>query len=309
MISTEECTTTISWNTTNYSNVTVETNTATISHNLSGSQTVTLGTINCVTYYLKSNGITITSETVCPQRRWIKLKNASYQTRASYLVNPIPDTVQAYDADDTTQPQFIIGEAGSVTARSITPYPTTVSSPAWVKEDYTPRIIMDKSKILSYVKSRKEYIQITSSEMPTIQSGKVYYVTDSTLTITNTSPFDGKNVVIIVDGTITFDIAGGFIPTNGHVAFIANTINLYSGANYISTINALLIADTVSTGSVDNTGLKIVGNLITKSLMNDRTQSGSSNTKPSIFISVDPQTYLSLLPLISTAKYEWKQLN
>ena len=145
--------------------------------------------------------------------------------------------------------------------------------------------------------------------MPTIQSGKVYYVTDSTLTITNTSPFDGKNVVIIVDGTITFDIAGGFIPTNGHVAFIANTINLYSGANYISTINALLIADTVSTGSVDNTGLKIVGNLITKSLMNDRTQSGSSNTKPSIFISVDPQTYLSLLPLISTAKYEWKQLN
>ena len=76
----------------------------------------------------------------------------------------------------------------------------------------------------------------------------------------------------------------------------------------MSSINALLIASTIDTGT-STTSLKITGNLIAQSsYTNNRTSASSQNKAPSVFIDFDPSQYIDLLPYLSIDKYEWQQL-
>jgi len=123
------------------------------------------------------------------------------------------------------------------------------------------------------------------------------------LTINNQANFNNKKVVLIVTGTATLDMPN-FQPANAALAILAQIISFTTSVNYAE---GIFIAQTVNTGSTINQGLKIKGNLVTQSTLNN-TRSWSDNNKPSLFIIFDVNQYLNLFPYLSTVSYQWNQI-
>ena len=185
----------------------------------------------------------------CPA--WTKLKDSSFISTNS-LFNMISLTPQAYDADDTTEQFFVVGQAGLVAAPGISLDISTVSLTAKTgnpeyKVIYTPKnYSLTPALFLSYVKSRKEYKVITDlSEI----TGSGTYVFNGDISISsNVNPFDQPyKVVLIVSGTVTVSSApdNTFTPA-GTAAIVASTINFDSA---ITEAQGIFIGRTVSTGT------------------------------------------------------------
>ncbi len=234
---------------------------------------------------------------------WVKIKDSSYVSRAG-IINRIPLAPIAYDSSDTVQPFFIVGEAGVCAAPTVDI--TAVNSNAKTgdpeyKAIYTPApYSMTAASFTSYVKSRKEYVTITS--MDEITASGLYVFNGNVNLSSVPSQFDQYNVVLLTSGTITVN-AASFVPTKA-VVLVAGTINFDPA---VTEARGVFIADSVSIGTTSNQGLKITGNLIAQSgLVNNRLWSNPN--RPSFFISFDPSIYIDALPYLSTANYEWKQL-
>jgi hypothetical protein len=276
-------------------------------------------TTSCNNYVLKASGVTIDTMSVCGSQAptpapWVKLKDAAFQSKGT-VKNSVPSSVQQFtidgvgdpDDDDVSSSYFIIGEPGSVSGPAITPG-SNVSSTNWITNSstaYKPRIFLNKDKILSYIKSRKVFETISS--VNDITQDGVYVWNGSLPLILSSIP--SHNFLLIVDdqGSTTgqVNINTDLKPTA--TSFAIATSSLHIGPS-VKEIYGILIANSVTVDPADNLGLKIKGNLITSVLNNSRQQTASLNYKPSIFLSLDPQTYLNLLPYISLIKYEWKQL-
>ena len=164
---------------------------------------------------------------------------------------------------------------------------------------------MTPANFLSYVKSRKEYKVITNLYEI---DGSGIYVYNGDITIdSDSSPFNtAGNIVLISTGTVTVirvAPATVFTPV-GTAAIIAPTIN-FSGN--LTEATGIFIGNTISTGTNATQGLKIVGNLIAQtSLVNNRKWAATG--KPSLFIKFDQTKYINLLPYLSTANYQWREV-
>jgi len=251
--------------------------------------------------------------TPIPNFNWIKIKDSSLV--CGEIVFSIPDPVAKFDnVDDLGGRALIDGVAGTAISSSPSPigFPAglPISSSGWKAEGYSSTNRFTKANFLSYIKSRKEYTTLTSlsSNLEEITADGVYYYKAGASGLTINNPNISKNIVLIVDGEVT--IASNITKPPPHqnetlsFALLTDTITLSST---VSQINGIYVADTFNTGDAA-LGLKIKGNLVVTpgKLNNQRTQ--SNNKIPTIFIINDVSTYLNLLPYLSVAKYDWKQL-
>lgn len=243
------------------------------------------------------------------QTPWKKLKSASFQSKNS-LFNNIPINIIPFDIDDTSESYFIINNAGvvSLPTYNINFHNNTaqISSTNYYTTNYTPAISLDKNVFLEYLKSRKNYLQIRN--LTEMQNDGIYYLQNNIeINNENVNNFNNKKVVLIIDGVVDFNL-NQFFPSNNYVIILASTINFYYQTTAVAEARGVFIANIINTGKFDNLGLKIIGNLVTDNLNNQRNQNSTNNGKPSIFIVFDPKIYFNLLPYLSIDKYEWRQL-
>jgi len=247
---------------------------------------------------------TPTSTPIPTPGAWFKLKDSSLISSNSITSN-IPESPVVYDADDTTDPYLIIDSAGAVLGSSVNVNQINSSAKTGnpeYKATYTPASkTMTPSNFLSYIKSRKEYKEI--SALNQINASGVYIYTGETLDLSSVeAALNQYNAVVIFNGTINIT-AQNFNPTKS-VAFIADTISFSSS---VRSATGLFIAGEISTGETTNQGLKISGGLIAQdSFDNDREWSNPS--RPGLFIVSKPAIILDLIPYLSISNYKWTQL-
>lgn len=235
---------------------------------------------------------------------WFKLSQASYNSRMSGRTNYIPNTISAYDSDDTTANRYmIIGTDGSIAQNNpvvVGPANTAYSQNNWYTNGYTHTSDVSYLQYIDYIKARKDVISITSPDLSQINSDGIYTI--SAPVVLDETRFDGKKVVLVVQGaSATFNT--NFVPVNGSVAILAKDIIIDPS---VTEINGILIGQTVTMGASAN-GLKIKGNLVDEEAMQiERAQADAR--KPSLFVVFDMATYLNILPYLSTSTYDWKQL-
>jgi len=241
---------------------------------------------------------------------WLKLKNSSYNG-ISITGITVPAFVNSYDADDDATKYFIIGNAGVVLNTTVSPS-TGYSSPNnWYASSYTKSSLMNPTTYLSYVKSRKEYQ--TVSDMSSINQDGIY-VWNGALTLNNANlnQATASKFILIVDGNVTIDQdkfnIGSCTDATGlkKIAILSKTGTItFSTSTQCAA--GVFIAQTVDTGSITSQGLKIKGNLIAQTtLTNGRAWSDTS--RPGLFVVFDPVQYINLLPYLSTASYDWRQI-
>ena len=255
--------------------------------------------------------ITPTSTPVPPAPgKWVKLKDTSFVSSNS-LLNTVPAIPVRYDSDDTIDPYFIIRDGGIVAAPNV-----DLGTGAGVKantnntyvESYTPKVKMSATNFISYIKARKAYKEVSNvSDINNIsESGLYLYTGPSPLTFNSIPPsFDLYNIVLVSATTVDININldGVIDPNLKSIAIVANMIRF--GAT-VTQADGIFIGNTVRTGTADF-GFKINGNLIAgTTFVNSRTQ-GNPNV-PSVFVVFKGQKYLDLLPYLSTANYEWRQI-
>lgn len=239
---------------------------------------------------------------------WKKISRGSYQSKApTELDNSIPIDPITYDTDDSGGPYFIVNktgqtkEAGVASAPEITIAPATIiSSNDWSIPGYSSMFSYNKTTFLEYVNSRKTNKIIT--DLAEITADGIYQITANP-TITNSFQ---HNVVLIVNGNVTINSSGIFNTYGDSLTIIANSITFN---NTVTTANGIFVADTIITANVLTTNsLKIKGNLIAFSSLENGNRDLADNRKPSLFIVFDPKQYFALLPYLSIAKYDWQQL-
>ena len=185
----------------------------------------------------------------CPA--WTKLKDSSYVS-TNPLYNLLSLTPVAYDADDTTDQYFIVGNDGVVAAPGIeldisNVTPTAKTGNPEYKVIYTPESYsLTPSSFLSYVRARKEYKVIT--DLGEITGSGIYVYSGDLAISSNVTPFNQSyKIVLIVSGTVTVSAApdNTFTPT-GTAAIVATTINFDST---ITEAQGVFVGRTISTGT------------------------------------------------------------
>ena len=237
--------------------------------------------------------------------RWLKAKDTSFNPSSTtgttavsipIFANPFPAS------NDTGTPYFIIGQAGSALGVSVLPS-TAYSTPNnWNDSGYSHTPAMSATNFISYIKSRKNYQPISDLAPTTITADGVYLWTGGTLTINDLTNLD-HNIVLMSSGEIIIDKEPFISPSSKSLTIVANIITFN---NSVYKANGIFIANTINTGTASQ-GLQIVGNLnALYTFNNDR--SWSDTSIPSIFVVFDPVQYINLLPYLSTAYYDWRQI-
>ncbi|RIK32284.1 MAG: hypothetical protein DCC56_00310 [Anaerolineae bacterium] len=227
----------------------------------------------------------------------MKLKGLSYYSKSS-LTDNIPLAPALYDSDDSVNAHLILeGESGGLVAGSsisLTGLNTNAkpNENGWLLTGYTSSFSMTPAVFKSYTTARKEYQSITT--LDDVNSDGIYLWTGSDPLViddTNKSNFNSRKVVLITTGTVTVS-ATTLSPTSGSLAVVAPTIN-FSGTTVQA--DGVYIADTITTGTASNQGLKIVGNLVAQSSFTNNRQWSNLN-RPSVFVVFDQQKYMHRPP-------------
>jgi hypothetical protein len=251
---------------------------------------------------------------------WFKLKDASFNNLGSRS-NILPASPHLFDAVDDDVSSYLItasvvagvGQtAGSVLNSTHidlgSASPDNYSKPANWRDDGTSDTgNFSPANYRDYIKSNKNYDDITASGISavTLQDDKIHYYSNAfTLNNSNKGFFDGKNLVLLVDGNIT--IANDFTPSDSVAIISTGTITISST---VKSIKAILVGNAISLPTSSNE-LKIKGNLISSSAIDttnrDRTD---DKLKPSLFVVFDAKQYIDLLPLLSTSTYDRSEIN
>lgn len=256
-------------------------------------------------------GPTVTpTPTTPPAAGWFKLKDTSFNSRLSARQNYIPSNIQPYDSSDSTSTHNIfIGTAGLLMQNSqLEPGANALDANGkpiysqynWYTDGYSYINDVDYAKYIDYIKGRKT---ITSISMLSEVSTGIYSITPDLDIVLDSTIFDSKKTVLVVEGDKNVVISSNFIPANGTVALVAKHIVIEPN---VTEIKAILIGKTITTGDSVN-ALKIDGNVIDEeSLTLGRSRSDGS--RPSLFVVFNVQMYLDLLPYLSTSTYDWKQI-
>lgn len=241
---------------------------------------------------------------------WFKLKDTSF-SRVGSLINKIPAPPQIFDSDDPAPVERVLelGQAGVVSAGSITlsdsaPYPNT-STNDWKITSYNPSSGFSIADFVSYVKSRKEYKKIDT--LDDLESEALNMIDGTPSSPVKQSHVARGPFVLIVNGDLTLDTTPHNFNPNGNqnVAFIVTgTLHIPS---VVDEINGLFIANNVDLGT-STTKLKVIGNLISQTPIAITRSNGVDNFAPALFVKFESKYYTALLPYLSTATYEWRQL-
>ena len=251
---------------------------------------------------------------------WFKLKNASF-TKLGLMENNVPQSVSQFDTiDDTTDPYLIINSPNNIPGVILVGnqgLPSQASSTNWVNvEGYNPEVPLTPSSFIAYVRSRKEYHLIPAIEdfNPDVIKGRSIYLFTGDLpldqareNVLTTASADGP-VVLLVKGDVTIESSPGFtVFNNNSYPFALVVDGTLSIDPAMTQLNGIFIANYVDFG-LSSEPLKIVGNIISKTEADPSRRERTDLSKPSIFIVFNQQMYFSLIPYLSVATYEWKQV-
>ena len=246
--------------------------------------------------------------------QWYKLKTSSFHKSGTWT-DVLPLTMNPYDSqDDGSGPSynfFNVVDPGIVSSSDVVNLdPARISTSGWKISSYSRSNNLSPSVFIDYIKSRKEYATITS--LNTLDQTKVNLYSGS-LTITNPSDFNNKKVVLIIDGSLTIDVPN-FQPANSSLAILAKgSINITAKVKEMNGVfigNAVDFASDIAPGNTTPNPLKIKGNIIASASNNSEAKRNRTDDvlKPSIFIVVDANSYLDLLPYLSISTYEWTEM-
>ena len=274
---------------------------------------------NFLTVNVSSGGSTVYNKDIyfSLTTPWIKLKDSSLSKIVS-LTNIVPLNITPYDLDDNGNRYFIINNSshpqtdpGLVTATSINTGTANVSSKNWWVASYSRIVSTSPQLFLEYVRSRKEYQTIADLSSIT-KNGLYVWQGDLTLNNTNLNQITASNLVLIVNGNLSinenqFNIGSDYRNTSTSKKIALLSTGAINFPNTTQCAAGIFIGQTIDTGSNDNQGLKIKGNLVAFSSFNNQ-RKWSDKSKPVVFIVFQSQIYLDLLPYLSVYKYDWQQL-
>ncbi len=239
---------------------------------------------------------------------WFKSNNTSFVSSSVNSVN-IPVWATAYPgSSDNNSSLFIIGTAGSTLGVGINLGAAYSIPNNWNSSSYSRHLTMSADGYAAYVRSRKTSTSIGSAGDTSIPAGSItgdgiYLWKGGDLTISDDGKFGAHNVVLISNSAkVTID-KQHFQPA-GSVAIVADEIDF---SNTTQDAKGIFVANTVNTGSPSNQGLLILGNLIAETTLNNG-RSWTNTAIPSIYVDFQPNIYLNLLPYLSIAKYDYKEL-
>ncbi len=253
---------------------------------------------------------------------WFKLRDSSFNrvTNSTYL--RVPNNALRFSNTDADDPnpaatQLIMGANGLITSNSnITTINGggTFSTTRAYKNNYSVnrRHLQDAATMNTFkdsLRDTKDAVTITT--MAQVQANKVN-IREGSLTINSALP--AGQYVIFVNGNVNINPFGAstiFNPANQSIAIIA-TGTIFIHQNF-TVANGIFVANTVqltSNGVVTPQlpTLKINGNLISITSVNDTIRLSTNQRAPSLFVVFKPQMYLDLLPLLSTTVQEGRQL-
>ena len=181
------------------------------------------------------------------------------------------------------------------------------SSKRWlIPSGYSYGTAFSPSSFISYIKSRKEYHEI--SNFTGLASDNIYIYTGTlnldqpiASQITSAAP-----ILLIVEGDINLNTSSNTFgnPAQSLALVTDHTLNIDPS---MTELNGLFIANFVNFGN-SASELKIVGNVISSNPANPLVRTRADSSRPSVFIVVRANMYLDLLPYFSIATYEWRQL-
>jgi hypothetical protein len=248
---------------------------------------------------------------------WFKLSQTSFNSRQQSRKNYVPYYIQKFDSEDSVaNHNMMIGRSGIGSsglllqdtqldpgANAYIAGVKTYSSNNWYTSGYTTTNDIDYSKYIEYIHARKDFKIISTLPLSFPTDGIYSVSADVTL---DQSLFDGKHVVLVIEGNKTASFTTNFKPpNNGVVAVLASKIDIDPT---VTSIDAILIGQTVVTGDSQNP-LKITGNLIDEEAGGMSIgRSRSNGSYPSLFVVFDPKMYLDVLPYLSTSTYDWRQI-
>lgn len=243
--------------------------------------------------------------TVVP-RPWIRLKDSSFVSD-DRIESLIPNNPDPFDADDTNDTYYIVGDGGIVLSPDVFINGLNPSAKPnakdWKASYYLPSFYNTSKTFNAYIKGRKSYKTITSLDQ--INSDGIYLYNGGTNALdfdSVPSSFNQYNIVLISDVAVNIATDGGFMPQKS-VAILADRINFKTT---VTEAKAIFLAESIITGNTENLGLKIIGNLIANTTF-DNQRKWSNLNRPALFIVFRPDMYLDLLPYLSIANYEWQQ--
>lgn len=252
---------------------------------------------------------TITIQNPSP---WYKLKDASLNKIGDHNISVVQNVKKFTDSDlDDSGFRYVIIDNNPGVLISTGNYnpgpgynPIPASNKNWYRSNYGNINTSLFDNFYQYLISKKLITKITA--LSDITKSGAYYLQSNNLVLDSQPP--NFNFVLIVRnrdnndyGDVNISI-NNFNNAGASIFIIAKNITIASG---IQNINGIFAA--TNNFVYNNTdGLKIKGNLISKNAV--ILQNRPDNSRPSLFIVFSPKMYLDLLPYLSIAKYEWKQL-
>lgn len=252
---------------------------------------------------------------------WFKLKNTSFYMKTEKN-NVIPQNILAYDEDDSLplKRNLIIGEGGLSSSKNkffLGQEDTLSSLNNWNLDYYSINSSFTKiSDFTTYIATKKIPIFITNLNQINDNKDENIYKIDGNHTISDEdiSFLNKKPLILIINGTLNFNISDGNFTPEKSIAIIAKRINFYKESNtpddegLIKYANGIFITDNFDTGKSSSQGLKINGNLIELQPNVDfNKRQWETMEKPSLFVVFNPKIYLDLISILSFNNYQWQE--
>ena len=246
-------------------------------------------------------------------RAWFKLRDASLVGRI-FVNSPIPSSpLTPYDGDDPGNRVLIDNLAGNtpgvLSGRNIEIGGAPASLKGWKVQGRAYETQYTVQKYIQYVRASKKDKVVEITQINQAQTGKINILTRPpefpSVTLTDgqlnslSRPF-----ILVVIGDIS--LSGPSINPLNEPQAIMSTGKIDFNTS-VREANGLYIASTIDFGITANQGMKVIGNIIAQSSFRSERQWGDPK-KPGLFIIFDPSHYIALFDMLSSPRYDWRQL-
>gem|GEM_PF-2953285 len=250
---------------------------------------------------------------------WYRLRGASFNSQSS-ITNYIPPVVASYDDYDPLDQYLSVSTAGQQAAgivlsqEGIDVGPNAqVSSTNWKRTGYTAekRYLQNIPSFIEYARARKDIAIVTS--LAQVESNRVS-IYQGNLAISDNAFLTGKtNIVLIVEGDVTINVAGGILNNPlSRTSFALISTGAIKVNPAMTEIGGIFIANTIDFAdgvATSATPLKVAGNVISNTPVGiKRYRPVPEYQRASLYVAAVPQMYVDLLPYLSTIIQEGRQI-
>ncbi len=240
-------------------------------------------------------------------KAWYKLRDSTLVGRM-LVRSPIPSLpITPYDSSDPGNRVLIDGGSpGVLSGVNIEIEEAPASAKGWKVEGRAYETQYTVQKYIEYVRASKKDMVLEITNINQAESNKINILTltgFSPVTLTDGQLSSKRPLFLIVVGDIDFEAN---INSSNEPQVIMSTGNIDFNTS-VRVANGLYIANSLDFGLTVNQGIKVIGNIIAQgSFKNDR--KWGDPKKPGLFIVFDPSHYLAMFDMLSSPRYDWRQL-